>query len=308
MKALALLVVLSLVLSGCVPNASKPDPQSNPVPKPPPPDEPRPPKPLPPPPPPPIPRPPTVQEKAEAQRLALHAADALELGNQLQARSDLEESRKLDPNNSIGVTLRKQFDVDPWTVLGKEYWSYTVLPGESLSRIAERFLGDKYLFYILARYNNIRVPRQLGAGQVIRIPGKPPPPKAKPTTSITRLPPGPKSPERPSDDGPAEHAYQDAIKAMRAGNLESAYRSYDEAMRASPQNPELRANLDHLRKELADAYYVAGMKAYYDQDLKLAIRLYDRVLILDPTSSKAKNYRQSAIELQDKIDKMGKPR
>ena len=40
----------------------------------------------------------------------------------------------------------------------------------ALSRIAGHFMGDIYMFYALARYNDIRVPRLVAGGQVIRVP------------------------------------------------------------------------------------------------------------------------------------------
>jgi tetratricopeptide (TPR) repeat protein len=77
-------------------------------------------------------------------------------------------------------------------VLGSEYFDYTVRSGESLSLIAERYLGDPLEFYILARYNGIDNPSRLDVNQTIRVPGTPPAPppadKVADTTEPTVVP------------------------------------------------------------------------------------------------------------------------
>jgi hypothetical protein len=92
----------------------------------------------------------------------------------------------------------RQIKEDPQALLGRESFAYRVQPGESLSRIAQRFLNDLHLFYILARYNNIKVPRNLAGGQMIRVlakarrlrrlpaPAQPTAPRPKTTSAAPR--------------------------------------------------------------------------------------------------------------------------
>lgn len=127
--------------------------------------------------------PPTPVAMQQAQKEAQAAVDELEDGHEDEARAALRRAVALDPNNKLALSLMRQLSIDPVMLLGKESFSYTVKPGESLSRIAGHFLGDIYLFYGLARYNDIKVPKQVAGGQVIRVPGKAPvderePPKA----------------------------------------------------------------------------------------------------------------------------------
>ena len=121
--------------------------------------------------------PPTAAEQQQAQKIALHVADLLEAGNEEEARSEIDRALLLDPNNKLAQNFLRQLTVDPLAALGAESFAYTVRPGETLSRIASRFLGDIYAFYLLARYNDVRVPRLVSSGQTIRIPGKAPPPE-----------------------------------------------------------------------------------------------------------------------------------
>lgn len=127
--------------------------------------------------------PPTQAAMQQAQKEAQSAVDELEDGHEDDARAVLRRALALDPNNKLALSLMRQLTTDPVMLLGKESFSYTVKPGESLSRIAGHFMGDIYLFYGLARYNDIKVPKQVAGGQVIRVPGKAPveerePPKA----------------------------------------------------------------------------------------------------------------------------------
>ena len=66
--------------------------------------------------------------------------------------------------NRLALSLSRQMTVDPVTTLGRESFAYTVRPGDTLAVLAQRQLGDAYLFYLLARYNDIKVPKLTNAG------------------------------------------------------------------------------------------------------------------------------------------------
>ncbi len=203
-----------------------------------------------------------------AQRQAVAAAEMLELGNEDQATAELQRALVADPSNRLAQSLLKQIQADPMATLGRESFSYRVQPGESLSRIAQRFLGDVHQFYILARYNDIKVPRQLQGGQTIRIPGKaPPPPPAAPPPAAKPVPvPAPAaSAASQSDDGrAAERARQTKINAATR----------------------------------------AARVAFARQDLSNAIRNWDIVLELDPSNTNAQLERKKAVDLRDKLGKV----
>ena len=64
-----------------------------------------------------------------------------------------------------------QIKADPQKELGTTFFRYTVQRDDSLSKIAQQYLGDRFKFHILAKYNDIANPSKLAAGQVIKIPG-----------------------------------------------------------------------------------------------------------------------------------------
>lgn len=223
-----------------------------------------------PPPPPPVPEGPAPGSPAAvqaAQRQAMAAAEMLELGNEDQATAELQRALVADPNNRLAQSLLKQIQADPLATLGRESFIYRVQPGESLSRIAQRFLGDIHQFYILARYNDIKVPRQLQGGQMIRIPGKapPPPPAPPPAPKGTQAPPAPPPAASQADDG-----------------------------RAAERERQTKIN----------AATRAARVAFARQDLTNAIRNWDIVLELDPNNTNAQLERKKAVDLRDKLGKV----
>lgn len=114
----------------------------------------------------------TREDRTRARQYVRTVIALLQKGEGEKAKKKLSMALHLDPNNKRAKKLFEQINTDPETYLGKEYSHYTVQYGESLSIIAKRFLDDSLEFYILARYNAIKNPNLLKAGQVIKIPKK----------------------------------------------------------------------------------------------------------------------------------------
>lgn len=216
---------------------------------------------------PPAPAPPT----GSPQKYVASALELLELGKEDEASAELQRALTLEPGHRLALNLLRQITVDPVSVLGRESYMYRVQPGETLSRIAQRFMGDVHLFYILARYNDIKVPKLLSGGQLVRIPGKAPPaaPVANAPPSVT---PAAQRASSPSDAARAER--EQAERAERDRKLAVA-----NATRAARQ-------------------------AFARQDLSNAIAQWDRVLELEPGNATAKLERQRAVELKDKLGRV----
>lgn len=256
-----------------------------------------------PPPAPPAPPPPSTPQ--QAQKLAIAAADLLETGNEEQAKAELQRVLAGDPNNKLAQNLLRQITADPVAVLGRESFAYTVRPSETLSRIAGRFLGDIYAFYILARYNDIKIPRQVSGGQVIRIPGKAPPPGTLDAEPRRTDKPAPAALPTPSaaavaEPSAADKALASADTAEKRGDLERAYNDY-RAAAAGDLGPESQPKADNLRRRLVQRYTVSARSAFAKQDLDGAIRHWDRVMQLDPSNDTARLEQQKALALKEKI-------
>jgi tetratricopeptide (TPR) repeat protein len=239
--------------------------------------------------------------------MATGAADLLEAGNEEQAKADLERVLASDPGNKLAQNLLRQITADPVAVLGRESFPYTVRSSDTLSRIAGRFLGDIYSFYILARYNDIKIPRQVAGGQVIRIPGKAPPPgvlesEARKEKHAAPTPPPPAAPAAPAliEPSAGEKALQTAEAAERRGDVERAYADYRTATGGELSNEAL-AKAEQLRRRLVNRYTLAARGAFAKQDLDGSIRHWDRVLQLDAGNDTARLEQQKARALKEKI-------
>jgi tetratricopeptide (TPR) repeat protein len=235
------------------------------------------------PPPTPAPAPVVVLSAQEIQRTIGIAVEYLEAGQEEPAEAELKKVLQSDPNQRLALSLMRQIKEDPVSILGAQSFPYKVQPGESLSKIAQRFINnDPYSFYALARYNKIAVPRSLGGGQIIRVPGKAPPttaikdpPPVPPPVTVTKEPPPapPPPPPAPAGAGPVDQM-QAQIFAQRK------------------------------REEDIQRYTKAARAAMAKQDLDGAIRNWDAVLKIDPDNTTAPLERQRAVTLREKLGKV----
>jgi LysM repeat protein len=238
--------------------------------------------------------------KAQAQRLVRQAFEALDEGAEDRARTDLQQAVVLDPDNRSAACLLRGLNVDPLATLGRDHTQYTVRPGDTLGRIAQRALGDTCEFYLLARYNQIRVPRQLAAGQVIKVPGKTPlAPVEAPAA------------RRPAEAAPAEASRPQATPATAAPAPATAA----PAPAAPPPAPAAPApaaaetapakpapGTDAAATKVAiDRHHRNAQAAFRRQDLNTAIQEWDKVLALDPNNDLARARKQEALDLQRRL-------
>ncbi|ODU08362.1 MAG: hypothetical protein ABS84_13210 [Rubrivivax sp. SCN 71-131] len=232
-----------------------------------------------PPPPPPVEPPPagpvSTALAQQAQRQALAAAELLEQGHEEQALVEIAHALQTDPGNRLAQSLQRQVRTDPQQLLGRESFSYRVQSGESLSRIAGRFLNDVHLFYALARYNDIKVPRQVQEGQLIRVPGKAPPP-----ASTTQPPPTPASAPVP------------AAPPAPASTLPppSPPLSPPAVAASAPGRPAAQAS-----EALVAQHYRRGLALMAQQKPAEAIEAFDAVLERDPQHANARLRRAQAV-------------
>jgi len=200
--------------------------------------------------------------KPKAEGAAAPAVTALWEGNATKADKQLRKILKKTPNDPLARKLLKQITDDPHKLLGSDNYPYKVKPGETLWGLSQRILGDPMMFYALARYNDIAVPRSLAAGTTIRIPGKlrveaPPPPKPveKPSEKpaekpvekpVAEKPPAPAAPAR--DPARAARLRAVGLAAMSKGQIDRAVWTLKTALQADPGNALISRDLDRARK------------------------------------------------------------
>jgi tetratricopeptide (TPR) repeat protein len=252
-----------------------------------------------------VPEVPPAEARPMAAKLALQAVDQLQGGDDIGARGTLEQALKLDPNNELAKNLMSQINADAQRELGSTFWRYTVQPGESLSRLAQQYMGDRFRFWILAKYNDIPNPSRLGAGQVVKIPGRQPatpPPVAldpAPAQAPAARAPEPEAPRAP--DTAIADAMKRGAEQERANNLEAAYATYVDVVARFPSNAEAVKKRDTTKASLIRTLDREASQAFQRQNLDLAITKWDRILELDANNRKARLERERALDLKKRM-------
>ena len=244
---------------------------------------------------------PPAEARPMAARLALQAVDQLQGGDDIGARATLDQALKLDPNNDLAKNLMNQINADAQRELGSTFFRYTVQPGESLSRLAQQYMGDRFRFWILAKYNDIANPSRLAAGQVVKIPGRQPavPP---PVVATPEAPPAKAAePEAPKTDTQLADAMKRGAEQERSNNLEAAYATYVDVVARYPSNAEAVKKRDATKVSLIRTLDRDASQAFQRQNLDLAIAKWDRILELDPNNRKARLERERALDLKKRM-------
>lgn len=215
----------------------------------------------------------------DVQRALGVALEALQAGQEDQAEQELRKILQQDANHRLALSLLRQIKEDPQAMLGRESFAYRVLPGETLSRIAQRFMNDLHLFYALARYNGIKVPRALAGGQLIRVPGKAPAASSLvPATAPRPVTATPAAEGRPSA-APPEGVVEATVETAEA--------------KLSKQKADNVARQTRVARS-----------ALAKQDLDAAIRAWDAVLEIDPNNRTAVLERQKVVGMKEKLGKV----
>jgi tetratricopeptide (TPR) repeat protein len=239
--------------------------------------------------------------RPQAAKLALEAVDQLQNGDEAAARATLERALALDAQNDLARKLQDQIRADAQKELGGVFFRYTVQRDDTLSKLAQQYMGDRFRFYILAKYNDITNPSRLSAGQVIRIPGREPPKVAAPEPP----PPAVVQPKVAEPEPKARDEFADMLAKgsdlEKAGNLEGAYTYYVDAAQRHPANGEFGKRRDSVKIRLVGTYDREATQAFQRQNLDLAISKWDRILEIDPANRKARLERERALDLKKRM-------
>lgn len=213
----------------------------------------------------------TAPEGTPAERWG-RALRLLGRGREDRARSLLASLRGTEAYGARATGLLEQIRTPAREYFPFDYFHVELERGQSLSLLAERYLGDALEFYALARYNGITQPAEVAAGQLIRIPLTPA------ARDVRRAEAG---------EADADDEVEPASAAAQAGGEGDAATGEQGA-------PGRQARVER--------YYRKATVAFYRQDLDATIDYCDRVLELQPDHSNCRLYKLRARELKRRLE------
>lgn len=150
--------------------------------------------------------------------------------------------------------LLRQLEQAPEQLLPGPYREIELQPGESLSEVAHRELGNPLYFVALARLNQIEVPRSVTAGMSLRVPVRDQrSTETNASPAIASEAPVADS-ARPADEAPS--ADQDVLwmaeYLVASGDTPQALRVLTQALRDGNGSPEVEARYLELGEQLVD--------------------------------------------------------
>lgn len=181
-------------------------------------------------------------------------------GKEAAATAKLKAILKRDPMDPAAIMLSGSITGDPKDLLGPYSVPYAVAAGDTMEGLAQRFLGNRLKAYQLVRYNGLKAPVTLAAGQVINIPGEPPRPEpvrrpdpepARPIAVIPVVPkpriaaPKPPTPNVSVGTNPvaARQMRTAGLAALNQGNVDRAVGLLRRAKQFDPANPLIARDL-----------------------------------------------------------------
>jgi LysM repeat protein len=190
--------------------------------------------------------------KTLSSRIA-DAVQHLDRGDVEKASNELTLALKDAPKDATARRLMSQIDTDPVVLLGPAVQTYVVVTGDTMSAIADRFLGDHLMFFALSRYNGLSSPRALRLGQTLKIPKS-----AKVSVLAAAAPVAPLVPKAPAETAAAASTASPASKAsalrlsalenLNNGHADRAVEQLNQAKSLNPQDASIERDLARALK------------------------------------------------------------
>lgn len=195
------------------------------------------------------PPPPAAAPRLSPSERMARAIGLLDHGKRDAARAELAALLAERPGDSLAGRLLNEIDQDPKTLFGTQSYPYEVKPGETMSVLAGRLLGDPLMFYALARFNGIEAPADVAAGRILMIPGSP-----HRATAATRPRQAPAPVAEPAKTAAAHDPAQagrlraSALEKMNRGDIAHAVVLLQRAIALDPANPLITRDLARARR------------------------------------------------------------
>lgn len=186
---------------------------------------------------------PDIAEAAPKDTVA-RAADLLAAGKEAEAKAVLQAVLAVSPRDMTAQNFLRQIDTDPVKLLGEaSAVPYIVQTGDTMSGLADRFLGDGRLFYALSRYNGLTAPNALSVGRALKLPvtAKRTAPASTAATSASAS--VPKAAAAKANDMRLQ-----ALQLLNKGEVDGAIALLKQAVALDANAPAIRRDLERAER------------------------------------------------------------
>lgn len=170
------------------------------------------------------------------------AAELLAAGKEAEAKTMLQNILLASPRDTTAQNFLRQIESDPIKLLGEPSTEpYVVQTGDTMSGLADRFLGDGRLFYALSRYNGLAAPNALAVGRVLKLPATAKRQPAKPPTSTAAT-------SSTVSLGKANEVRLQALQLLNKGQVDGAVKLLEQAVSLDGNDAAIRKDLDRAKR------------------------------------------------------------
>jgi len=186
----------------------------------------------------------------------------------------------------------------------------------SLARASDRLDSGRFLeaesaFRAVLELDPQNVTARGNLAYIERLRGESAPPQTgmTPNPASADIAPRTRSSARPSDfEIRAEGYFQNALNAESSGDPMQAIRYDLAAIDADARHAGARSHLAALRRALAAqvaSLLESGRQHFQREDLRAALDQWERVLLIDPDNSEARDYTARAQKLLERLEELG---
>jgi len=247
------------------------------------------------------------------------------------ARKEFLLTLYLKPDHAEAIQYLKQ------KMAGKDPITYEVKKGDTIKEVARKIYEDPQKDFLIAYFNGLKIDGPIEPPMILRMPFLDPA-LAKKNSVPSKMGADPISEiamvtkeilgkarttyqegnyqesavltEKILEFDPANKESHELMNASyyQWGKQLSQEKKYDEALKAfrrvDPGYKDVRIQLAHNRKQLAEAHYIKGVEFFIEEEIEKAIQEWKSTLALEPNHPRAKKDIENSRNLLQKLEKI----
>ena len=247
------------------------------------------------------------------------------------ARKEFLSAIYLMPDHAEAMQYVKQ------KLAGEDFFTYEVKKEDTIKEVARKIYKDPQKDFLIAYFNGLEVDSRIEQPLILRIPILDSPPlkgtfgpakmvahmnsemamdikenlgKARDAYRVQNYQETATLTEKVLEYDPANRECRELMNASyyQLGKQLGQENNYNEALeafrRVDPGYKDVRYQLAHNRKKLAQAHYIKGVKYFTEEEIEKAIQEWDSTLALEPNHPEAKKDIKNARNLLQKLEKI----